>query len=195
MLAAAATLGLAAVPAHADEAAIAVVNAFYVKLLDVMKRGPALGFQGRFDALKPAFETAFNVPFMTQFVTGSAWSGFSDDQKAKLMAAFTGFSVAFYAHNFQAYDGETFSVDGSREISQGTLVSTRIIPKGDAPVPMNYLLRKGDLGWQVIDVFLDGTISQLATRRTDFAKPLQENGVSALIEMLESKTRELTAQG
>lgn len=196
MLSAALVIGLSSsLPALADDAPAAVVNAFYAKLLETMKNGAALGFKGRAAALKPAFETAFNVPFMAQFVVGNGWAQVPNDQKTQLEAAFTDFSVAFYARNFKAFDGESFVIDGTREIPQGTMVTSRIVPKGDEPVPMNYLLRKGDKGWSIIDVFLNGTVSQLATRRTDFAKTLGSDGVPGLIQVLQTRAKELAEEG
>lgn len=195
LVSAAAAAGLAAAPAFAQSTPATVVEGFYAALLDIMKAGKDAGFQGRFAKLKPAFEKAFDVTFMSRFVAGPAWDGMTEDQRKKLVAAFTDFSVAFYARNFRAFDGESFVVEGAREIPQGTMVTSRIVPKADKPVPMNYLLRKGDAGFKIIDVFLDGTISQLATRRTDFAATLRDQGAAGLIQVLEAKTREQAQAG
>lgn len=179
-----------AAPALAADTPNSVVEGFNAALLDAMKNGPALGFKGRFDKLRPAFEAAFDVPFMVRFVSGAAQT---DEAEAKaLNDSFIAYSVAFYARNFKAFDGETFPIDGTREIPQGTLVSTRIVPKGEKGTPMNYLLRRSNGAWKIIDVFLDGTISQLATRRTDFAQPLKDGGVDGLIKLLDTKTAEVS---
>lgn len=194
LMAAALAFGLTLTPfatPRAEDGATAVVQGFTAKLLDAMKNGPKLGYKGRFDALKPAFTAAFDVSFMTRFVAGQAWNDAPDAQKTELTDAFTAYSVASYARNFKEFDGETFPIDGAREIPQGTMVSSRIVPKDGAAVAMNYLVRKGTGGWKIIDVFLEGTISQLATRRTDFAKTLTESKVPGLIALLNAKTKEM----
>jgi phospholipid transport system substrate-binding protein len=194
LAAAALVLGLSLVPLaapRAEDGAAATVQGFNNALLEVMKNGKALGYQGRFTALKPAFEKAFDVAFMTRFVAASAWDGASEDQKKALTRSFVAYSVASYARNFKAFDGESFPIDGAREIPQGTMVASRIVPKDGKPVAMNYLLRKTGGAWRVIDVFLDGTISQLATRRTDFAKPLAEGKIPALVALLDGKVKEM----
>jgi len=179
-----------AAPAFAADTPTSVVEGFNTALLDVMKNGKTLGFKGRFDKLRPVFEKAFDTPFMARFVSGGAAV---DEARAKaLNESLTAYSVAFYARNFKAFDGETFPIDGAREIPQGTLVSTRIVPKADKPTPMNYLLRQSNGSWKIIDVFLDGTISQLATRRTDFAQTLKTSGVDGLIKLLDAKTAEVS---
>lgn len=178
-------------PVRAEETPTAVVQGFYAALLDVMKNSKALGYKGRYDKLKPAFEKAFDADFMTRFVAAAKWNELNDGQKKRLVDVFSAFSVASYARNFNAFDSEVFEVGGARDIPQGTMVSSRIVPKDDAPVPMNYLLRQNAGNWKIIDVFLDGTISQLATRRTDFASALRDGGVPALIQLLETKTKEM----
>jgi phospholipid transport system substrate-binding protein len=38
-------------------------------------------------------------------------------------------------------------------------------------VQLNYLLRGGEGRWRVVDVYLDGTISELASRRAGVHRP------------------------
>lgn len=54
------------------------------------------------------------------------------------------------------------------------MVNTEIKPKTGKATALNYRLRqkpteKNDGPWQVIDILLDGSVSQLALRRADFA--------------------------
>ena len=46
--------------------------------------------------------------------------------------------------------------------------------------------------WQIADVYLDGTISQLATQRSEFHSILQREGVNGLITALDRKVDLLT---
>ena len=175
-----------------------VVQGFYDTLLDVMKNGQALGFQGRFDRIRPEFEKAFNVPLMTRVVVGSAWASATPEQQDQVIDAFTRYSVANYAANFTDYGGERLEVQGERPTQAGTVVETEIIPPDDKPTGINFLLRpvdggSGGGGWKIADVFLDRTISELATRRSDFARTIQDEGVQGLIARLDAKTREIAA--
>ena len=45
--------------------------------------------------------------------------------------------------------------------------------------------------WQVIDVYLSGTVSELATRRSEFSSVLRRGGPDALVELLQRKIAEL----
>jgi phospholipid transport system substrate-binding protein len=72
-------------------------------------------------------------------------------------------------------------------------VQTRLVNTDGTKIAINYLMRQNDGGrWQAIDVYLRGTISELATRRADFVAVLQRSGVGGLLQLLQSPHRRLT---
>lgn len=187
-----ALIALPGAPALAQESPEAVMRRFFDTLLDAMRNGPQLGFRGRYDRIKPAFEAAFDVPFMTRVVVGSSWGGLPADTQKRLIDAFTRFSVSSYARSFRKFDGERFDVKGTQQYPQGTLVLADIVPQGEKPIALNHLMRQDEAKrWRAFDVFLDGTISQLATRRSDFASTLRDRGPDGLIQELDAKSKGL----
>jgi phospholipid transport system substrate-binding protein len=169
----------------------AVVEDFYHVLLDVMKQAKTLGFDGRYRRLEPAIDAAFNLPLMIRLAVGPQWNNLSADQQRRLVVAFRRFTISTYASRFDGYDGEYFEVRGEAPApSGGTLVETRLVPPKDDPVNLNYLERQVDGKWQIIDVFLSGTISELATRRAEFTSVLRRDGADGLVAMLERKAAE-----
>lgn len=177
-----------------DAAAEAVVEQFYDQLIAVMREGEALGFDGRYHRIAPSLMQAFNLPIMTRIAVGPRWRSLAEGDQDLLIDRFTAFSIANYASNFASYSGERFEVTGTRAAPGGrTIVETRIVPAGDDPVAIDYLLEQFGGGWRIIDVFLSGTISELATRRSEFASVLRRDGVSGLVSMLDQKIRALRA--
>ena len=70
----------------------------------------------------------------------------------------------------------------------GELVKTQLIQPGGRTVQINYLVRGG----RVVDVYLNGTVSDLATRRDEFASILAGGGgADALVKALRAKTETL----
>jgi phospholipid transport system substrate-binding protein len=170
-------------------AASAVVDQFDEALLGVMKQADQLGYEGRANDLKPAIDKAFNIPMMTRIIVGSPWVEWTEDQRGQIVDAFGKFVVATYARRFDGYGGEDFVDDGERPASAGgTLVTTRLTRPKDPAVTLTYLMRDGENGPQIVDVFLTGTISELATRRSEFSAVLQQGGFQALLSALEKKT-------
>jgi phospholipid transport system substrate-binding protein len=184
--------GFAPAAVHAGSAPRAVVEGFYATLLDVMKQAGSLGFEGRYRRLQPAIESAFNLPLMIRLAVGPQWNTLSPTQQGRMVEAFKRFTIATYASRFDGYEGERFEVRGeTAPPTGGTLVETRLVPpKGDI-VELNYLLRQTEGTWQIIDVFLSGTISELATRRAEFTSVLSRDGADGLVGMLERKVADI----
>src|ERR1700683_132727 len=82
--------------AAGDDASVAAVQSFYDTLLQAMKGGAKLGFNGRRDLLAPAIRRSFDLPLMTRLTTGLEWQNLSSDDQQKLIAAFSDFSIASY---------------------------------------------------------------------------------------------------
>jgi phospholipid transport system substrate-binding protein len=179
--------------AAADDPAAARIETFDQALLETMKAGPGLGVKGRFRKLAPVIEASFDLPAMTRFAVGPAWSTMSDAEHQALIKAFTRLSTASYAHNFDTYNGERFEVDpivqtrGTDKIVQSHLTQTK-----GAPVSLTYRMRNVDGSWKIIDVYY-AAISQLTTRRSDFAASVSSGGAKALLAHLDALTDKLLA--
>jgi phospholipid transport system substrate-binding protein len=176
-------------PARADDAATASIDALDHALLDVMKNAAKLGYQGRYDTLKPILLRTFDLPRMTQLVVGAAWVNWSETDRNQVTDAFSRFVIATYARRFDGYSGENFVLDGERQSPNGAIVLTHLTLPKDPSITINYLMHDNGSGNpQVIDVYLTGTISQLAQFRSEFSALLEhDGGVKGLIAALDKK--------
>jgi phospholipid transport system substrate-binding protein len=173
--------------AAASDPAARKIESFYATLLDTMKRGHELGMQGRFKALAPAVDATFDLPTMIKFVVGPSWATMSEADHKQLTEAFRRMTIADYANNFDSYDGERFDVDPNVQTKGGDVfVQTTLIPKADKPIPFIYRMRNTSGDWRAIDVYLNGYVDQLTTKRSDFASTLTEGGAAALVRKLNS---------
>jgi len=168
-----------------------VVRHFYAVLLDAMKNGPALGAKGRYQKLAPVVLASFDVPFMTRMAVGPSWGRLSRSEKERAWNAFARYITATYASQFKKYDGERFDIVGEEKIKHGTIVRTRIVPSDGDAVAINYVLHDNDTAWQIRDIYLTGTISELATRRSEFSAILRSGGIEGLIAQLNKKADDL----
>ena len=182
--------------ARAQTTPEAVIEQFQSVLLNVMQNARALGPQGRAQRLRPAMEQAFNLPAMTRIAVGPPWTQMPPAEQQALIAAFTDWSVANYAARFDDYGGQSFQVTGATTLQNGDrLVRTQINRVRQEPVQVNYLLRDGGGQWRVVDLYLAATVSELASRRSEFTAILREGGAQRLIAELQGRTRTLLAGG
>jgi len=167
----------------------ATVQAFYSTLLDTMRNGPQLGAQGRCAKLAPAIEQNFDIPLMTRIAVGPDWATLSPAQQTQVTQAFEHYVAAVYAERFHKYDGEQLKVTGEQASPAGTVILSQIVPSDGNPVNINYLMRDN----KIADVYLNGTISELATRRSEFGAILKTQGINGLIQALNNKAAALAS--
>lgn len=177
--------------AIAQASPVAVVEAFQRALLDVMQNARALGPQGRAARLRPALEATFNLPAMTRIAVGPTWAQIPPAEQQALIVAFSDWSVANYAARFDSYGGQSFQVNSESPVNADRLVRTQINRVNREPVQVNYLLREAAGQWRVVDLYLAGTISELASRRSEFTAILRDGGVTRLITELRQRTATL----
>ncbi|HEX7968894.1 MAG TPA: ABC transporter substrate-binding protein [Stellaceae bacterium] len=176
----------------ADPTPTATISSFYDALLGVMKEGPALGFKGRYDRLSPVIHRVFDLPLMTRLMVGPQWTSMTPTQQEQLINAFGDFSVATYASRFDEYSGERFQVDPNpTQTASGAIVRSKLVKSDGDPVELDYLVRDSNRDWQIVDVYLSGTVSELATRRSEFSSVLRRDGPDALVDLLQKKAAQL----
>ncbi len=178
----------AALPAQAQEPA-AAVEGFHAALIEVMRNAQRLGVRGRYDRLTPVMDRVFDLPAMARIAVGPAWAQFSAEDRAAVTQAFARWSVATYAARFDGFSGESFATQGVQPLPNGDqLVRTSLLRTGgQEPVALAYLLRGG----RVVDVYLTGSISELASRRGEFAGLIREGGAPRLVQELQARSARL----
>jgi phospholipid transport system substrate-binding protein len=177
--------------AASSDPAVNQVQALTDALLKSMRAGSTVSMAERYKQLEPVVEQVFAMPLVTRLAVGPQWASFPPDQQQALIAAYTRFTVANYAHNFHDFDGQKFEIDDN-VLSRGDdkVVRTRVIPAHDVPVSLLYRMHQVDGTWKVIDVISDG-VSQLALRRSDFAVAIAAGGAPALIAHLNKSSEAL----
>jgi phospholipid transport system substrate-binding protein len=177
------------------EAAPAVIEQFYSGLLAVMKEAKRLSFDERYNRLAPTISRAFNLPLMTRIAIGPGWAQLSPDQQQRLGTAFSRYTISVYANRFNDYGGERFQVTPAPIANpNGVIVDSKLIETSGETTTLDYLMRQdSDGSWKVIDVYLSGTVSELAARRSEFASVLQSKGADGLVQLIEQRTAALRA--
>ena len=163
------------------------VQGFYGVLLSTMRDGRALGESGRYARLAPVVDRTFDIPTMTRLAIGPSWRTLSAAQQQQVMAAFAHYVAATYADRFDTYSGEQLQVTGERPFGTDLMVQTKIVKSNGETTRLDYLMRQDQGAWRISDVYLDGTISQLAVHRSEFHSILQREGVDGLVMALNRK--------
>lgn len=161
---------------------------FNQTLLTIMVDAKRLKYAGRRDVLRKQLDDVYHLPVMARIAVGSHWRKLNPAQQTTLVTHFSRLTLATYASRFNGWSGEKFEMRGVQQVRDKTvLVKTAIIRPNDSPVEINYLMRRFEAGWKVIDVFLKESYSELATKRSEYSSVLRRQGFDALIRQLDAK--------
>lgn len=183
-------LSLGATTVHANgKKPVEIIDGFHAVLLETMQNADSLGYKGRYEKLRPAIEAAFNLPLMARVVAGKHWSKMNEADRKTLTDAFSRMTIATYAARFNGYGGEKFQTLGQQDIRRRTLLVKTQLVTSEEPVGLSYLMRETDNGWKVIDIYLKGTYSELATRRSEYSSLLGRDGLQQLVALIDKRVK------
>jgi phospholipid transport system substrate-binding protein len=190
LAAAVVSFGLPRSWAQSPSPAVLKIQTYYQQLMPTIQQAARLSVRERDTRFTPVITAVFDLPTMTRLAVGPAWKGFSAEQQAAVQDAFARFIVADYASQIKDYSGESFVVDPQTTPETrggGEIVKTKLLQPSGRTVSINYLVRRE----RVIDIYLNGTISDLAMRRDEFASIIASGGADALIKRLRNRTETL----
>jgi phospholipid transport system substrate-binding protein len=187
-------LSMLSYPVHAAPAGGGdTVQGLYDALLNTMKNGRTLGQSGRFTQLAPVIRRSFDIGSMARLSVGPFWTSLNEAQRQQVSDSFGRYISSIYADRFDSYDGQKLEVTGEQPAPSGVMVRSQIIKANGEPVKVDYMMRRNGDSWLISDIYLDGAISEVATRRSEFAAILKNGGIDGLIAALNRKADLLTA--
>jgi len=171
--------------AAAPEPAVNQIRNFYAALVDTMKRGKDLGLDGRFKRLAAVVDATFDLPGMARLSVGPAWNMLSEMDRTAITDAFRRMTIANYAKNFSTFGGEQFVTEpNAKARNEDRIVESKLVGSDNAATPFNYRMHMVGDSWKVLDVYLNGYVSQLALRRSDFSSTVAASGATGLVKKI-----------
>ncbi|MGH6940736.1 ABC transporter substrate-binding protein [Hypericibacter sp.] len=161
--------------------------------LQVMKNAASLGYDGRYKELEPVVADSFDFTLMSRVAMGSRWQNLTDAQKQTLVDTFRRYSTATYASRLDGFSNQRFEILGEEAKAQDTvLVKNQIAGDSGDPIRIDYLLRPDQGQLKIIDIYLNGSISQLSVYRSEFIDVMGAKGFDGLIATLDQRITEMS---
>jgi len=138
----------------------------------------------------------FDVDHSARLVLGKHWRNASPEQRQRFIDAFYGSLMSNYGDALLEFTGDRIKVLPSPVAADATsaTVRTEVKRSNGQKIPVNYSLRKTEAGWKVWDVVIEG-ISYVKSFREDFGSEIDQKGLDAVIQRLESQNRVARAGG
>ena len=130
----------------------------------------------------------FDTDYAARLVLGKHWRTASEEQRKRFIEAFYGTLMADYGDAMLEFTADRLRILPFRGDPAADTATVRTEVKRDdgTPVPVNYSLRRTPQGWKAWDVTIEG-ISYVRNFRTDFGAEVDQKGLDALIQRLESQ--------
>lgn len=132
----------------------------------------------------PYFDTAYAA----QLVLAKHWRTATPEQRKRFIEAFYQSLLQNYGEALLEFTPERLKIlpfQGNPNDKVAT-VRTEIRRDNGSRVPVNYSLRRTDRGWRAYDVQIEG-VSYVKSFRTDFGAEIEQKGLEAVIQRLESQ--------
>src|SRR4029077_19756441 len=99
-----------------------------------------------------------------------------DAQRQQATESFGRYISAIYADRFDSYNGQKL-VTSEQPAPSGVMVRSQIVKANGEAVKVDYMMRRSGETWLISDIYLDGAISEVETRRSEFSPVLRNTGL------------------
>lgn len=137
----------------------------------------------------------FDRRYAAQLVLARHWRSATPAERDRFINAFYNNLMQEYAEAVLEFDLAMLEVLPFRgdETKPRTTVKTMMLLDDGTKVPVNYGMVKRDSGWLMFDVTIEG-ISYVRNYKAELNAEIQEKGLHAVIERLESKSEDGAAK-
>ncbi len=178
-------LVLATSPAHAADSATTTLQTSVHSVINLLKKQKETG-QSQHDQIEQVIADIFDKTELSRRALGAAWRTFTPDQQKQFITAFVKLLDKTYVEKLGGFSGETVSFN--KEVSLGpdkAEVSTQIVRKSGAPIPIVYRMILKNDAWRIYDVVIEG-VSLIQNYRKQFNSLLRDMTPDKLIEKINS---------
>ena len=185
--------------AHANDraGAVEVVEHFQNGLLYTLLHRDEMDYETRIQSLEALIGETFDVERVARKVIGGErYRALPPADQARYQTLFTRYVVATQSRRLGSLEGVDFVPLGRRHGPDGTVVvDVSFRERGRQTAAIAYILLPTGMGWRIVDVIIDGGVSELTLRRSEFASVVRKKGVRGLMSALDAKIGELARVG
>ena len=128
----------------------------------------------------------YDIKKMSKIILGKFWSESKAHDKAKFVEKFTLYISSNYINRFKDKKDFNYEYEDIDKIGENYRLAHTIFKFGETEkLKVNYMLIKNDDKWFIFDVLLNGSISEIATKKSEFHETLNNGGITSLISLID----------
>ncbi len=149
---------------------------------------------GLYDLVEKTLLPNFDTPYAAQLVLGQNWRNATPEQRKRFVDAFYKSLLYTYGDAMVDFTADRLKVLPTKVAPEDTkaTVRTEIKRANGQKVAVNYTMHKTNGAWKAWDVVIDG-ISYVKSYREDYGAQVQQQGLDAVIQQLETRAAQAKA--
>jgi phospholipid transport system substrate-binding protein len=149
---------------------------------------------GLYDLVEKTLLPNFDTPYAAQLVLGQNWRNATPEQRKRFVDAFYKSLLYTYGDAMVDFTADRLKVLPTKVAPEETkaTVRTEIKRSNGQKVAVNYTMHKTNGAWKAWDVVIDG-ISYVKSYREDYGAQVQQQGLDAVIQQLETRAAQAKA--
>ena len=129
-------------------------------------------------------KNSYDLEKMGKIIIGIDWKQMDTKIQKEFINVFKRFISVNYFRRFNKINELNFENQTVTDIENKFKLARVILTADNEKFKIDYLLGFKNEKWKIFDVLLDGSISEVATKKSDFKKIIKEEGVSGLVKNL-----------
>ena len=132
-------------------------------------------------------KNTYNAEKMITKIIGDTWKKTNKKDQQEIVIIFQEYIAKNYFKRFKKITKPTFKYKESKKISEKLMLIKTILVVDKEEVSINYLLIFDKNQWRIFDVLLAGSISEIATKKSEFSSFIRDGKISPLIDALKKQ--------
>lgn len=131
---------------------------------------------------------SYDIKKMSKIILGKFWAESTVHEREKFIKKFTLYISSNYLNRFRDKNNFNYEYTDIDNIGKNYRIVYTIFKFGETEkLKINYMLIKNHDRWLIFDVLLNGSISEIATKKSEFNETLNNGGISSLIISITEK--------
>ena len=132
-------------------------------------------------------KNTYNAEKMITKIIGDTWKKTNKKDQQEIVIIFQEYIAKNYFKRFKKIKNPIFDYKESKKISEKLMLIKTILVVDKKEVSINYLLIFDKNQWRIFDVLLAGSISEIATKKSEFSSFIRDGTISPLIDALKKQ--------
>lgn len=133
----------------------------------------------------------YNSEKMLSMIIGNQWKNVGNEKRKEIINVFEEYIAKNYVRRFNKIKDFTFVENKEQNVGKFVMVRSNLVIGKEEKVSISYLLSNDKNVWKIFDVLLAGSVSEIATKKSEFRSFIKGRNIDPLIDALKKKNKDL----